>query len=358
MPCHFSPHRIELLQRLRTANVFPSRYLGGCLIAVATLCGVASAESPVADGKSVKLKDTGKQVTVTLGGEPFTEFDYSDYNKPILYPIYGPGQVGMTRNWPMKDDVEGEAHDHPHHKSMWISHEISGVDFWGESEGKVITEKVETDFSGNPKPSNVLRATSVWRTKEGDKPLLTDQTTYWFGGTNKSRWIDCLVDFQATFGNIQFDDTKEGLFAIRTHPDLRLTSSPKRGVEEVFGTAINSEGVTGKAIWGKQAKWLLYAGTIDGKQMSIAMYDHPGNLRHPTTWHARDYGLVTANPFGLHHFLKKEKGAGAFKIAKGDHLKLRYRVEFFRGGVTLSEVEASYKRFAEKVLVEPVAASE
>lgn len=157
MPCHFSPHRIELLQRLLTANVFPSRYLGGCLIAVATLCGVASAESPVADGRSVKLKDTGKQVTVTLGGEPFTEFDYSDYNKPILYPIYGPGQVGMTRNWPMKDDVEGEAHDHPHHKSMWISHEISGVDFWGESEGKVITEKVETDFSGNPKPSNVLR---------------------------------------------------------------------------------------------------------------------------------------------------------------------------------------------------------
>lgn len=167
-----------------------------------------------------------------------------------------------------------------------------------------------------------------------------------------------MVDFQATFGNIQFDDTKEGLFAIRTHPDLRLTSSPKRGVEEVFGSAINSEGVTGKAIWGKQAKWLLYVGTIDGKPMSIAMYDHPGNLRHPTTWHARDYGLVTANPFGLHHFLKKEKGAGAFKIAKGDHLKLRYRVEFFRGGVTPSEVEASYKRFAEKVLVEPVAASE
>ena len=358
MPFRFSPHRIERFQCLQIANVLSRRGLSGCLIAVLTLCGMVRAETPVADGMSVKLNDTGKHVTVTLGDELFTEFDYRDYNKPILYPIYGPGQVGMTRNWPMKDDVEGEAHDHPHHKSMWISHEISGVDFWGESGGKVVTEKVETEFSGNPRPSNVLRATSVWRTKEGDKPLLTDQTTYWFGGTNKSRWIDCLVDFQATFGNIQFDDTKEGLFAIRTHPDLRLTSSPKRGVEEVFGSAINSEGVTGKAIWGKQAKWLLYAGTIDGKPMSIAMYDHPGNLRHPTTWHARDYGLVTANPFGLHHFLKKEKGAGAFKIAKGDHLKLRYRVEFFRGAVTLSVVEARYQQFAETQLVEPIAATE
>ncbi|MGB1817960.1 MAG: DUF6807 family protein, partial [Rubripirellula sp.] len=102
----------------------------------------AYAENAATDGMPVTLKDSGKQVTVKLGEELFTSFDYRGYNKPILYPIFGPGQIGMTRNWPMKEDVEGEAHDHPHHKSMWISHEISGVDFWGESGGKVITEKV------------------------------------------------------------------------------------------------------------------------------------------------------------------------------------------------------------------------
>ncbi len=358
MPCHSSPHKIELFQWFSKSNAFTCRFLGGCLIVALTLCGLVRAETPNDGGESIKLNDSGKQVAITLGDELFTEFDYRDYSKPILYPIYGPGQVGMTRNWPMKDDVEGEAHDHPHHKSMWISHEISGIDFWGESGGKVVTKNVETEFSGTPKPNNVLRATSVWRTKEGDKPLLTDKTTYWFGGTNASRWIECLVDFEATYGDIQFDDTKEGLFAIRTHPDLRLTSSPKRGVEEVFGSAVNSEGVTGKAIWGKRARWLLYQGKINGKPMSIAMYDHPQNLRHPTTWHARDYGLVTANPFGMHHFLGKEKGAGAFKIAKDDHLKLQYRVEFFRGEVTPSDVEASYQKFAGKQLVAPVAAAE
>ncbi len=358
MPCHFSTHRVLASQRLLAVNTIATQIVIGCLIPVMTLGGIVLAETSQSDGMSVKLNDTGQEVTVTLGDEIFTQFDYRDYDKPILYPIYGPGQVGMTRNWPMKEDVAGEAHDHPHHKSMWISHEISGVDFWGESQGRVITEAVETEFSGSPKPSNVLRATSVWKTKKGDQPLLTDQTTYWFGGTEKSRWIDCLVDFHAKFGDIQFDDTKEGLFAIRTHPDLRLTSAPNRGVEEVFGSAVNSEGVTGKAIWGKQARWLLYKGTIDGKPMSIAMYDHPANLRHPTTWHARDYGLVTANPFGLHHFLRKEKGAGVFKIAKDEHLKLRYRVEFFRGEVPPSEVEASFQRFAERQLVEPVASKD
>ena len=352
MTCLFPQRRIQPCNRLLvlSSSLFTGILLGGLFLA-----GEVRAEQPTTASLPVTLSNDGKHVTVNLGGKLFTEFDYSGYDKPIFYPIYGPGQIGMTRNWPMKQDVEGEAHDHPHHKSMWISHEISGVDFWGESAGKVVTQNVETEFAGNPKPNNVLRSTSIWRKKSDDKPVLTDRTTYWFGGSKNSRWIDCLIDFQATFEDIQFDDTKEGLFAIRTHPDLRLTASPKRGVEKVYGSAINSEGITGKAVWGKKAKWLLYKGTIGGKPMSIAMYDHPGNLRHPTTWHARDYGLVTANPFGMHHFLRKEKGAGAFKIAKDENLKLQYRVEFFSGNVSPEEVETSYQQFAKKVLTEPVA---
>lgn len=354
MTCYLPLLKSQLCNRL---TVVQFSLFAGCILNLFFL-GVELRAENVSDGSlPVRMSNNGKHVAVNLGGKLFTDFDYSDYDKPILYPIYGPGQIGMTRNWPMKPDVKGEAHDHPHHKSMWISHEISGVDFWGESAGKVVTQKVETEFAGDPKPTNVLRSTSVWLKKADEKPVLTDQTTYWFGGTEQSRWIDCLVDFQATYGDIQFDDTKEGLFAIRTHPDLRLTASPKRGVEQVFGSAINSEGITGKAIWGKKARWLLYKGTIGGKPMSIAMYDHPRNLRHPTTWHARDYGLVTANPFGMHHFLKKESGAGAFKIARDGNLKLRYRVEFFSGAVSTSEVERSYQQFATKKLTEPIALS-
>lgn len=292
----------------------------------------------------VRFDKSGKTIKVFLGDEHFTTFDYEHHAKPILYPIYGPGQIGMTRNWPMKKDVQGEAHDHPHHKSMWISHEISGVDFWAESEGTVKTDSVDTKFAGEP--TGVFQATSSWMKKSDGKTLLTDQTAYRFGGDDKSRWIDCTITYHADHGDIEFDDTKEGLFAIRTHPDLRLSARPNQGVTEVFGKAINSEGVSGKAIWGKKARWLLYQGPIDGKPMSIAMYDHPDNLRHPTTWHARDYGLVTANPFGLHHFLGAEKGEGAYKIEKDGELTLRYRVEFFDGIVSPDDVESHFKVFA------------
>jgi len=47
----------------------------------------------------------------------------------------------------------------------------------------------------------------------------------------------------------------------------------------------------------KHADWCDYYGSIGGKTVGIAMFDHPSNPRHPTTWHVRDYGLFAANPF-------------------------------------------------------------
>ena len=35
----------------------------------------------------------------------------------------------------------------------------------------------------------------------------------------------------------------------------------------------------------------------------ICLMDHVENPRHPTFWHVRDYGLMTANCFGRHHFI-------------------------------------------------------
>lgn len=290
---------------------------------------------------TITLEQVEKTVHVKIGEQAFTTYDFGTYAKPILYPIYGPGQIAMTRNWPMKKDVEGEAHDHPHHKSMWVAHEISGVDFWAESQGAIKTDSVEL-----LEKEQGLCAVSSWVRKSDGKIMLTDETTYRFGATDNSRWIDCTIEFKATHGDFVFDDTKEGLFAIRTHPDLRLKANPGQGVKQVYGEAINSEGVMGRSVWGGKAKWMSYFGPIDGKKVSIAMYDHPSNFRHPTTWHARNYGLVTANPFGLHHFLGKEKGSGEQKIKNGESLKLRYRVEFFKGIATPPELEERFQVFA------------
>jgi Methane oxygenase PmoA len=236
--------------------------------------------------------------------------------------------------------VAGEADDHPHHKSVWFAHgDVNGVDFWSEK-GSIKTTRVIVD-----EKARSVRLENIWQS--GEKRICRDETTCSFGGTSFTRWIDFKITIFANESELLFGDTKEGLWAIRTRPGLQLTPDPKNGVVEVFGKASNSEGETGTAIWGKKAKWVMYEGKIDGVPVSIMMMDHPDNLRHPTTWHARDYGLVAANPFGLHDFLAKEKGAGEHRVPHGESIKFCYRLLLANLEQQPLDPVAEFKKFAE-----------
>ena len=291
----------------------------------------------------ISLEKKNGTIVVMAGDELFTRYDFSSHEKPVLHPVFGPQQIRMTRDWPMKV-TDGEANDHPHHKSMWLGHEINGIDFWSEKTGTVKHDsvvKLDTD-------RNCFAVKNNWISKKDGSIVCTEDSTFGFGGSKNKRWIDATHTFNASHGDVHFEDTKEGMFALRTHPDLRLNPDKKRGVEQVFGNAINSQGTTGKAIWGQSAKWVYYWGTIDEKVVGIAIFDHPTNFRHPTTWHAREYGLVAANPFGLHHFKKVKKGDGAHTVKKGGQITFRYRVVFQLGKQSPDELNRQFDEWVAK----------
>ncbi|MFV1994005.1 MAG: DUF6807 family protein, partial [Verrucomicrobiales bacterium] len=79
-----------------------------------------------------------------------------------------------------------------------------------------------------------------------------------------------------------------------------------------------------------------------------AMFDHPGNLRHPTWWHARNYGLLSANPFGQGDFEKgvAPEDAGDYTIAVGGKLRLHYSFYLHRGDPGEAKVAERYKEWA------------
>ncbi len=82
---------------------------------------------------------------------------------------------------------------------------------------------------------------------------------------------------------------------------------------------LNSQGAEGeKAIWGKPADWVDYSGTVSGKQVDVAIFDSPKSFRHPTTWHARAYGLFAANPFGIREFTKDPTKMEAGRFPKAN----------------------------------------
>ena len=289
--------------------------------------------APACAAGEVKLEQADGRVAVTVDGEPFTTYIFEGRAKPILYPIHAPGGTPMTRRYPIEDAGPTEAKDHPHHASLWFTHgDVNGVSFWhiGKNTGRILNTAVETD-------GDAIRSKNKWVDAK-DKTVLTDETTLRFGASENARIIDYTVKLIASEGAVKFGETKEGSMGIRSHPNLRLQG------KSAGGKALNSEGVTGKAVWGKDAKWVAYWGKIDDKPVGFAIFDHPENPRHPTGWHARDYGLVAANPFGGHVFnRKKPKGSGALHLKKGESVTLRYRFVFYTGEATAERIETMYR---------------
>ncbi|MEM0925673.1 MAG: PmoA family protein [Planctomycetota bacterium] len=296
---------------------------------------------------NIQLTDDGTKVTVMLDGELFTEYHYKGFAKPILYPVFGPGQRPMTRSYPIAKGVDNEATDHPHHKSIWYTHdEVGGVRFWVENAPGKTAKNIGTQKATSIRiEDNSIVTTNDWVSADGES-VCSDRRSIRFSGEENVRVIDYQVTWIASSGELTIGDTKEGTMGIRTHPMLRLTTKPKIGNHTADGQAINSEGLRNRELWGKRAAWVDYWGTIDGQVTGIAIFDHPENPRHPTWWHARDYGLIAANPFGVNHFEGKPDGTGDLVLKENDEITFRYRFLFHRGDAETFGVESRYKAFS------------
>jgi hypothetical protein len=301
------------------------------------------AESPPTT-LAVVHHEADRTVAVTVEGQVFTKLRYNTFAKPILWPLHGPGGVRMTRDWPMKPDTPGDDQDHPHHKSVWFTHgDVNGVDFWSESEkaGRVVTTAVpraEIDPDGRA----LIELKNEWRAPDG-RVICTDATVIRCSLEGNARLIDYTITVAATHGRVTFGDTKEGTMAVRTRPELNVD----RKNPLAAGSARNREGLIGKALWGVKSAWVDYQAPVAGTIAGLALFDHPSNLRHPTTWHARDYGLIAANPFGLHDFSKNQpKGAGTHVIPEGQTTTWRYGIHLYQGLTKATTIDASWAAWA------------
>ena len=102
-----------------------------------------------------------------------------------------------------------------------------------------------------------------------------------------------------------------------------------------------------KEVWGKPAEWVDFVGPVEGRQVGIAIFDHPASFRHPTHWHARDYGLLAANPFGIHDFEgKDDKSLGEHILKKGESMTFRYGVILHHGSLESAKLADRWTAFS------------
>jgi hypothetical protein len=295
-------------------------------------------------GEGVTVRKVDDRVRIEIEGELFGEYHYQEVSRPFVYPLLGPGGARMTRDWPMAEG-EGEERDHPHHKSWWYAHgAVNGHDFWSESRNAGKTVHVDFLELSSGSKSGVIRTSNQLVAKDG-KVVCTDERTLRVYNRSEDRLFDFEITIHASHGDVTFGDTKEGTMAVRLAETMRLKPN-KANTGKATGHIVTSEGIRDEETWGKRAAWVDYYGPVEGRTMGLAIFDHPGNPRHPTWWHVRDYGLFGANPFGLHDFEKKPAGAGDLRVAAGESVTFRYRFYIHKGDEKEGEVARHYEEYA------------
>ncbi len=322
--------------------MFRTLFLGQAGLACWALLATSSFAAD-AKNEGVKITETGDKVRVEINGELFTEYNFKDAPHVYFYPLLGPGGAKMTRDFPMVPGSEGEEHDHKHHRSLWYSHgDVNGIDFWSEEAkaGKILHDKFLEVKSG--KDSGVIKSTCKWVAPDGTVVVTDERTFRVYNRPQNERLFDFEITLHAGEKEVVLGDTKEGSMAIRVAETMRVVHGKKQPGK---GHIVQSTGVLDDKTWGKHAEWCDYYGPVNDKIVGIAMFDHPGNPRHPTTWHVRDYGLFAANPFGLHDMEKKPQGAGDMKIAPGKSVTFRYRIYLHEGDTEQAKVAARYQDY-------------
>jgi len=298
-------------------------------VAIVVLCGLATSFVQAAD---VKLEEADGTVKVTVNGKPFAEYITSHAHQPMIWPIHGPTGLEMTDKAPA---------DHKHHDSLWFTHGVvNGLDFWLEpgdrsNKGNTIKHReYVTVESGDP---GKLVTKNDWM--EGTTKIAEDERTMEFGSDKNGWWIDTTIIFTASEGDVTFGDTKEGAFGVRVPATMVVDA--KKG-----GKIRNSRGQEDAVAWGMGAEWVDYSGPVGDSTAGITIFDMKDSYRHPTRWHVRTYGLFAANPFGQRDFPRDpEHPQGETVVKKGETLKLHYRVLFYDGERSSSDIAAIAKAY-------------
>jgi hypothetical protein len=305
-----------------------------------------------AKAQQFQVKKEVDRVDLLQNGQLVTSYLFRSGSKPILWPLLGSDQSRMSREYPMVSDSPNEDHDHPHHRSLWMTFgDVNKIDFWAEGEGKgnVVHQAIVALDQSDDAAS--ITAKHEWQTQDG-KALLEETCKYTLcqgSGPETDRVIDCEYILKhaasADKGPIHFGDTKEGMFAIRVPEAMRA--------DKAGGRILNSNGKLNVETWGQSAKWVDYSGKATANadhESGVAILIHPQSFRSDGCWHVRTYGLFAHNPFGIKDFVEANPAAsnreGGFLLQPAQSIHLCYRVILHQQQWTIDDGNKQYDAFA------------
>ena len=248
-------------------------------------------------------------------------------SKPYVKEFYSPAGVNVLRDM---------VPDHLHHHGLMFAVQADDVNTWPESQGS--GSQVHRDLTGlkTDALAGLRRATWTqlldWRLPGSDRTALTEQRTIEvYRGSHLDAalltWESCL---SAPGGK----------------PPVTLRGSEYYGLGVRFvqsmdknGEHFNADGKVGvEGTNGARSDWCAYTAEADGHPVTVALFDHPNNPRHPATWYTLTKGFAyvsaTLN-------LKNEP----LTLAPSQPVVLRYGVAIWDGRAQPEVIKALYRKW-------------
>jgi len=295
-----------------------------CLSAILAFAwvGVASASSIPS---LVKEKNV---IRVSIDGRPMFEYHYvlEVAYKPYIYQLYTPSGAAILRDAPV---------DHIHHHGLMFAVGVNDATFWEERIQNVIGGHQiprQTDVSGD-----TITQQLDWQAPSGEFVL------------HQTQVIQANADPDATLLTWRCRlETPPGRDAVTLfgHPYYGLGARLLQSMDKV-ATFANSSGQPGEIVNGDKrlvpASWVSCTGpTEDGKMVTIAIFDHPGNLYYPSL----KYTMAT--PFAYLSTTLNWKEP--LQLKAGMPLDLCYGVAVWDGKIEAAKIEKACRQWQDRTL--------
>ncbi len=291
-------------------------------------CRVARGDEAI-EAPLVAFEHQPDGLQISICGQPFSSYKYGtgEITRPFFESIHAPDGTQVTRNHP---PIEGkDLTDHPTlHPGLWLAFgDLNGADSWRNKDRIRHAGFVEQPQGGPGRGTFAVRN----RYEKGGKVIGEEVCRITVLVRREGYLMLWDSEFRPVGGDLVFGDQEEMGLGVRVATPLAV----------VKGGRINdSEGRVNEAqVWGQQADWCAYGGEIGGKRVGVALMPHPENFRR-SWFHARDYGLLEANPFGRNAFTGGEKSRVVVK--PGETLRLRFGVLVYNGKPDLPAAYRDY----------------
>jgi hypothetical protein len=250
------------------------------------------------------------------------------YVRPFFFPLAGPSGRSLTRLGHPADPT------HEHHRSFWWGHhDVAGVNFWEEKPtvpgGPRIRQEGWLHYQDGDAEAG-LAVRIGWFDAHAVRLMQQEMIAVYRPLPDGEGWLEVQAAFTPALDRLTLAKTNFGFLGLRVATSM---SAHYGG-----GHLTNSEGGRGeKEVFAKPARWLDYSGPITPTATEgVTWFDHPSNPRHPTHWHARDDGWMSA-AFSLPQ---------AYTLEQGKPLRLRYGFHIHGGDYDAKRAAAWAVEFA------------